>query len=469
MKLSIVVPTHNEQTKIAQLFEQLRAISLKECNEIDSVEVIIVDNASSDETFSALENEMQKHPLHQIDQIPTQIFLHKLPLEMGKGAAVKTGIDESHGGVVLIHNGDFETRPDYYSKLINPITQDQADAVYGSRNSQLTLFDRILLFISNLLSGFRLTDREAGLKTFKGQLIRSLHLKTIRTEIEPELTAKISKANGRLIEVPIPTNDIVNSTSGNGLTLIQIIRFHLFDRKLYKPGMNAALMALDQTAEIIYHPLLLRAVKDQIQNKKPLRILEIGSGIGSISKLLVELGDLTASDMSQRYVDTLKDRFKDRSNFSAFQWDASKAPPKDIGKFDLIVSFNVLEHIEDHESALSIWRDLLVENGQLVVLVPNNPWLYAPIDKLVGHYRRYTKESMRQLTESTRLETRNFFYGNAIGILGWLVFAKLLKCYTISDGSLRLYKFIKLAFGPIERFIEKYTGLSLIVVTQPRR
>jgi hypothetical protein len=103
-----------------------------------------------------------------------------------------------------------------------------------------------------------------------------------------------------------------------------------------------------------------------------------------------------------------------------------------------------------------------------VVLVPNSPGLYSPIDKALGHFRRYTKRELETKVVSTGFQPNHLFYGNAIGILGWFYRGILLKKADLPSGQLRLYMLLKRILGSVEQWIEKFTGLSVVVVAHKK-
>lgn len=479
MKLSIIIPVFNEILCFQAFLDQLKTAPLDQCESIDSAELIFVDDGCMDGTQDVLQELAKSDAFSFSCGNRAEIKLLVQPSNLGKGAALRRGIEVAQGDIILFQDADLEYSPKDFPNLVNPITKGHSDVVFGTRVNGTTRiifsfweswFNSKLTGLSNLLNNVNLTDVMVGYKAFRGDLLRALSLKSDGYGIEPELASKAARARVKICETPISYRARVQEEGKKtGLwaklsCVLAILRFGMLDRTPFKAGVNQTLTALDQTANVIYAPLLMKAMHGMIPQGEKLRILEIGSGIGSVSKFLLDFGELTATDISKRYTEILGDRFGHRKNVQVLQWDASEPPPQDLGTFDLIVSFNVLEHIEDDKKALSIWSGLLRENGKLVVLVPNNPALYTPIDKSLCHFRRYTKNSLETLSRETGLTIKKSFYGNALGILGWFVVGKVLRRATISDGSLSLYKVLKKIFGPIEKLVERYTGLSLIVV-----
>jgi len=194
--LSIIIPCYNEKLHIKQTVEKVLA------SPIENMEIIIVDDNSTDGTREILESVVS--PLVQ------QIIYHEK--NAGKGAALRTGIKSATGDVVIIQDADLEYDPMEYPKVVQPIFDGNADIVYGSRFLERKsivgyrtnwLANKFLTFLSNIFSGQLLTDMETCYKAFKREIIQSIKIEENRFGFEPEITAKISKGNYRIIEVPI--------------------------------------------------------------------------------------------------------------------------------------------------------------------------------------------------------------------------------------------------------------------------
>lgn len=194
-KLSIVVPCYNEKDNIVNLVK--RVIE----SPIENKEIIVVDDCSTDGTREVLENEVK--PL--VDKI----IYHDV--NMGKGGALHTGFKAATGDAVIVQDADLEYDPNEYPLVVEPIFNNEADVVYGSRflnqkrkgylaNRMANLF---LTKLSNLFTGLYITDMETCYKCFKREVIQSIDLVENRFGFEPEITAKIAKKNVRIKEVPI--------------------------------------------------------------------------------------------------------------------------------------------------------------------------------------------------------------------------------------------------------------------------
>jgi glycosyltransferase involved in cell wall biosynthesis len=193
--LSIVIPCYNEKDNIVNLVQKVLESPIK------NKEIIIVDDMSKDGTREILKK--------QVKPLVSKIIYHKR--NGGKGAALRTGFKAATGDVVIIQDADLEYDPNEYPLVVEPIFNNEADVVYGSRflgqkrkgylsNRMANLF---LTKLSNLFTHLKLTDMETCYKAFKREVIQAIEIKEQRFGFEPEITAKIAKMGVRIKEVPI--------------------------------------------------------------------------------------------------------------------------------------------------------------------------------------------------------------------------------------------------------------------------
>tara|TARA_B100000674_G_scaffold262455_1_gene216498 strand:- start:84 stop:776 length:693 start_codon:yes stop_codon:yes gene_type:complete len=197
MKLSIIIPCFNESNTIKKIIEKIHNNS-----KFDN-EIIVIDDCSTDGSREILQNEIS-------DQISKLILNEK---NYGKGYSVRKGIEQATGSILLIQDADLEYDPTDYPRLIEPIQNNNADVVFGSRfvgsEEKRVLFfwhslgNKILTLFSNMLTNLNLTDMENCYKVFKSEVIKDITLKENRFGFEPEITAKVAKKNLRIFEVGV--------------------------------------------------------------------------------------------------------------------------------------------------------------------------------------------------------------------------------------------------------------------------
>lgn len=202
--LSIVIPAYNEERTIHFILDKVKAVQLMGGLQ---KEVLIINDASSDDTKGAIERYRSSNP-----DFPITYFEHEV--NKGKGAALHTGIQKATGKYLIIQDADLEYDPEEYNILLKPILNGQADVVYGSRfmggHPHRILFfwhsigNKFLTFLSNAFTNLNLTDMETCYKLFRTEYVQSLRLKENRFGFEPEVTAKISRIPDiRIYEVGI--------------------------------------------------------------------------------------------------------------------------------------------------------------------------------------------------------------------------------------------------------------------------
>lgn len=197
MKLSVVMPVYNEESTLREVVARVMAVPLE-------VELICIDDGSGDGSQEILAELQVQHP-------SIRVLLQ--PKNMGKGAALRRGIQESTGDFVVIQDADLEYDPAEYSVLLGPLIQGKADVVYGSRflgsgpHRVLYFWHSVgnwaLTLLSNALTNMNLTDMETCYKVFRREIIQSIPIEENRFGFEPEITVKIAKRRLRVYEVGI--------------------------------------------------------------------------------------------------------------------------------------------------------------------------------------------------------------------------------------------------------------------------
>ncbi len=457
MKLSVVIPVYNESNTVLEIIRRVKKESLEK-------EIIIVDDGSTDGTSDLLKN--------LDDKKIKVIFLDK---NKGKGYALREAFKHVTGDIVIIQDADLEYHPDEYKILIEKIVEGKADVVFGTRflgahrvfHYYHYLGNKLINFLANVLLHTNLTDMMTGYKAFKSEVLKKITLEADGFGIEAEITAEVFKRKLRVYEVPI-------SYSGRTYDEGKKIKGQDFFTIVYWLA-KSFLRGIDVGSDTLFKMRLMQNYNRWLYKKlKPFlgkRILEIGSGIGTISNYLVSKDrNIILTEINDDYINYLKDRYISNPFVTIFKNNINeKSSLLEEQKVDSVVCLNVLEHIEDDRKALKNMEDLLVEGGHLLLIVPAHKMLFSDFDKLIGHLRRYSKKELEVKLKEAGFEIEQQKYINFLGALAWVIEYKILHGKKMS--SLKVILFDKVFFLFVE-FIERYIswpfGLSLFVIARKK-
>lgn len=197
-------------------------------------------------------------------------------------------------------------------------------------------------------------------------------------------------------------------------------------------------------------------------------ILEIGSGIGNISKFFIyDNKKIVLSDLRNNYCELLTEKFKNPIlKIDLVNPNFDKEYKTLFQTFDSVFALNVIEHIENDILAISNCKKLLKEGGNLIILVPAYQWLFNNFDYELEHYRRYSRKALKKIIKNNNLKVEKLFFFNVIGIFGWFLSGKILKKKIIPEGQMNLFNFLVPGFKLVDKIVFRKIGLSVICIAK---
>jgi 16S rRNA A1518/A1519 N6-dimethyltransferase RsmA/KsgA/DIM1 with predicted DNA glycosylase/AP lyase activity len=194
-------------------------------------------------------------------------------------------------------------------------------------------------------------------------------------------------------------------------------------------------------------------------------LLEVGAGIGNISKYLLTKKPFCISEIDPRFIAILKKKFGRHRSVTIKTLDVTKRPIKNMQKkFASVVAVNMLEHIKDDKQALKNIRQMLKKNGNLVLLIPAKKKAYTRLDRELGHYRRYEKKEIIEKLISAGFTIKNIYYFNFIGVFTWILRGLITNNNKqLSKSHIALFDKIVTVLKPLEKIMPIPIGISLIV------
>ncbi len=466
MKLSVLIPVYNERTVVERSIAQVLSAPLPESMER---ELVIVDDRSTDGTWDILKRLAEKHP---------EIHLFRHEVNQGKGAAVRTAIQKASGDFSIVQDADLEYDPFEYPRLMRPLLDGHADAVFGSRylaggQTRVLAFwhsviNKLLTLVSNMFCNLNLTDMETCYKAFRTDLLKSIPIRSDRFGFEPEIVMKCAKRKLRIYEVPISYHGRTYEEGKkigwrDGIKAMgTVLRFWLIDDLYIEPYGRGLLNNLTGTPQ--YLSWITRILRRHLGDT----VLEINAGIGNISgRLMGRRLQYMAAEKNPLYLHALRNRFLRTPNVSVRSLDP--AVPEEFETleqpFDTILCLNVFEYLEKPEKTVVALCSALKPGGALLVLVPQSPGLYCGIDRKLGHLRRFRLSEIISVLENAGLRVETVYQLNKIGSLAWALYGGLLRRRSMNKLTLKLFDKSVWFWRRVDWMLP-WKGLSVIAVAR---
>ncbi len=466
MKLSILMPVYNERTVAERSISLVLTAPLPENMER---ELVIVDDCSTDGTSDIL---------RRLAEVFPEIRLYRHEVNRGKGAAVRTAIQKASGDFCLIQDADLEYDPSEYPRLMRPLLEGNADAVFGSRylagdQTRVLLFwhsmiNQGLTLVSNMFCNLNLTDMETCYKAFRTDLLKSLPIRSDRFGFEPEIVMKCAKRNFRIYEVPISYHGRTYEEGKkigwkDGIKALGVILHYWLIDDLYATPYGRGLLG-NLTGTPQYLSWLARKLRPFVGDS----VLEVGAGIGNLTgRLMARRLLYVAAEQDPLYLHALRNRFLRTPNVAVQPLRPETAADFDGLEqcFDTVLCVNVLETAADPGSVLQSLHGALKPEGHVVVLVPNHPGLFGHLDRALGHKRRYDRASMQGLLEAAGFRVERAESFNKAGTPPWWIHNKILRAGRISKVVLKAFDKTVWLWRRLD-VLMPWPGLSLILVAR---
>jgi glycosyltransferase involved in cell wall biosynthesis len=461
--LSVLIPVYNESRTLRTIVGRVLDAPVDL-----NIEIVAVDDASRDDSLEIL---------RELAAADLRIKVVAQPVNRGKGAAIRTAIDHMTGDIAIVQDADLEYDPSDYPRVLAPILDGRADAVYGSRfaaseQRRVLLFwhsvgNRLLTTLSNMANDLNLTDMETCYKAVRADVLRELRLTSERFGIEPEITARLAQWGARIYEVPISYHGrsyAEGKTIGwrDGVQALWLVfKFRFLDTRFAIEREQLTRQSLGKARRF------RRWVMAQFDGYLGNRVLEVMPGPGHTTALLLDRGELVGIDPSRAAVETLRRRYGHLENVEFLHLDPSDpvaAAGLGSDRFDTVVCFDGLQRVDDPKGFLEAVAGPLGPGGHVLIQVPADPALEGPTDRAVGHRRRFTSEELESVIMAVGLRPVFVRPFNRLGRWGWRVHHALGRDH-IGGGEARAFSLVV----PVAEAIDGFgsgPGLSLIAVAE---
>jgi glycosyltransferase involved in cell wall biosynthesis len=469
--LSILVPVYNEQYLVRASLERLKLLDQSPL--LDRVEIIVVDDGSTDQTGAVL-SEFQ-HSLAESPSDKLQWLFLRHDTNHGKAAAIHTALSQAGCELTVIHDADLEYHPLDLLKMVQVFLDEDADAVFGSRflasEYRRVLFfrhqlgNRFLTLLCNVVSDLNLTDVETCYKMVSTRLLKSVPLVGKGFDIEMEIIIKLAKRGARVFEIPIryagrTYQEGKKITWKDGLrAILAILRFGYSDY-IYAEDVHGSQIL----SRLNRAPRFTKWMADVIRPYVGEKVLEIGAGTGNLTLQLIPRQLYWASDINPLYLTYLENVSRNRPYLRVGYTDGQAGESYPAGqKFDTVICLNVVEHLEDDLGALQNIRAVLEDGGRAIILVPCGPWLMGTLDEVLGHQRRYTRKHLTELVAKAGFHLDTMLEFNRIGVIAWWLNGRIMRRRSFGLWQIKMLNLMTPVFRGLDKFLP-LPPLSLIAV-----
>lgn len=457
MKLSVLMPVYNESRTLRTIVAKVLA------SPVDmEMELVCVDDCSKDDSLEILEELAADDP---------RIKVIAQPVNMGKGKAIRTAIDNMTGDIGIIQDADLEYDPDEYPLVLAPLLEGRADAVYGSRfassEQRRVLFfwhslgNKLLTLMSNMANDLNLTDMETCYKAVRADVLKKLRLTSDRFGLEPEITARLAQWGARIYEVPISYHGRTYAEGKNigwrdGVEALWLIfKFRFLDNRATDEDSVVTRQSLGRA------PRFRRWILSWFGDSLGDTVLEVNAGPGHVTSHLLDAERLIVTDDEPVHVESLKRRFGHMENIEVLNTG-------DLDETDTQVStaivFDGLQRVDEPKVFLADIARHVVPGGHVLIQVPAGPELFGPTDEAAGHVRRFDRAQIEDVVRAAGLEVVDVGEVNRLGTYGWKVHHSMGRGH-IGSSEARTFDLLV----PVAKALDPILpgpGLSLLVVAR---
>ena len=464
--VSIIIPVYNERATLRTCVERVLSVDLGVEREL-----IIVDDGSTDGSADVLRELASTH-----GEIRAGFFKKN----RGKGAAVKGALEVARGTVAVIQDADLEYDPRDLPHVLRPVLEGRADAVYGSRLSggsehrvlyyRHALGNRLITFVSNVLTDLNLTDVETGYKAFRLDLVRGVPIRSRSFTFEIEITAKLAALGARVYEVPISYHGR-SYQEGKKIgwvdgvrALFAAVRFRLF------PGLGRGHLEARARVEVRRLRRFNKWLAQKLLRWTGDRVIEYAPDIGTVTAHMVQKERVVCVEPQPERAAFVERRFGHRPNVRVLAGDFHEDKVFQalrVEDADTILCVNALACIEDDEAIMREFTGVLEPGGRLVLLLPRGSWLHSTLDRARKYRRRYSKRLLHDKIVRAGFEVEHIKSFNRVGVLTWFFWSKILRRRRAGGMLLGLYDRLTFLWRMLD-WVLPLPGLSMIVVARKR-